>query len=34
VVRESARFSPALNREQKVPVWIALPVTFQTSMTN
>jgi TonB family protein len=32
VMRESAKFSPALNREQKVPVWVALPVTFQTTM--
>jgi periplasmic protein TonB len=24
-----ARFSPALNRDQRVPVWIQLPVTFQ-----
>ncbi|MEX2528341.1 MAG: energy transducer TonB [Gemmatimonadota bacterium] len=23
-------FSPALNRDQRVPVWIALPITFQT----
>lgn len=30
VMRETAQFSPALNREQKVPVWVALPVTFQT----
>jgi periplasmic protein TonB len=30
-MRETARFSPALNREQRVPVWIALPVTFQTT---
>lgn len=32
VMRETAQFSPALNREQKVPVWVALPVTFQTTM--
>jgi TonB family protein len=32
VMRETAKFSPALNREQKVPVWVALPVTFQTTM--
>ncbi|MEX0912799.1 MAG: energy transducer TonB, partial [Gemmatimonadota bacterium] len=25
-----ARFSPAQNRDQNVPVWVALPVTFQT----
>jgi protein TonB len=31
VLRETAQFSPALNRDQKVPVWIALPVTFQTT---
>jgi len=23
------RFSPALNRENKVPVWVSLPITFQ-----
>lgn len=32
VMRETAKFSPALNRDQKVPVWVALPVTFQTTM--
>lgn len=31
VMRETAKFSPALNREQKVPVWVAMPVTFQTT---
>lgn len=31
VMRETATFSPAMNREQRVPVWVALPVTFQTS---
>lgn len=30
VMRESARFSPALNRDQKVAVWIQMPVTFRT----
>ena len=30
LMRETARFSPALNRDQRVPVWIQLPVTFQT----
>jgi TonB family protein len=30
VVRR-AEFSPAMNRGQVVPVWIALPVTFQTN---
>jgi TonB family protein len=30
LMREAARFSPALNRDQKVPVWIQMPVTFQT----
>ena len=25
------RFSPALNRDQKVPVWVQFPVTFQVS---
>ncbi len=23
------RFSPALNRDQKVPVWVSFPITFQ-----
>lgn len=32
VMREAAKFRPALNREQRVPVWVALPVTFQTTM--
>lgn len=30
VMREAARFSPALNRDQRVAVWIQMPVTFQT----
>lgn len=30
VMREVARFSPALNRDQSVPVWIQIPVTFQS----
>jgi TonB family protein len=30
VMRETARFTPALNRDQRVPVWIQIPVTFQT----
>lgn len=29
-VMRGAKFTPALNRDQKVPVWIALPVTFKT----
>jgi protein TonB len=29
-VMQEARFTPALNRDQKVPVWIQIPVTFQT----
>ena len=29
-VMTEARFTPALNRDQRVPVWIQLPVTFQT----
>lgn len=29
-VAEVFEFSPALNRDQRVPVWIALPITFQT----
>jgi protein TonB len=28
-VAEVYRFSPALNRENKVAVWVALPITFQ-----
>jgi protein TonB len=28
-VAEVYRFSPALNRENKVQVWVALPITFQ-----
>jgi TonB family protein len=28
VVRQVARFSPAYNRDQRVPVWIQIPVTF------
>ncbi|HET7275655.1 MAG TPA: TonB family protein [Longimicrobiaceae bacterium] len=27
---QQATFSPALNRDQRVPVWIQMPVTFQT----
>jgi TonB family protein len=30
VMREVAQFSPARNRDQAVPVWIQLPVTFAT----
>jgi TonB family protein len=30
VMREVAQFTPARNRDQAVPVWIQLPVTFQT----
>lgn len=29
LMQEVARFSPALNRDQRVPVWIQIPVTFQ-----
>ena len=29
-VMKEAQFTPALNRDQRVPVWIQLPVTFQT----
>jgi TonB family protein len=29
-VAEVFRFSPALNQETRVPVWIEIPVTFQT----
>lgn len=28
VMREFARFSPAYNRDQRVPVWIQIPVSF------
>ena len=28
VMREVADFSPAQNRDQNVPVWIQIPVTF------
>jgi TonB family protein len=24
------QFSPAMNRDKKVPVWVSLPITFQT----
>jgi protein TonB len=30
LMREVADFSPAINRDQNVPVWISIPVTFQT----
>jgi periplasmic protein TonB len=30
-VAREMRFSPALNREQRVPVWIQIPVTFQVN---
>jgi len=29
-VADVIRFSPALNRDKRVPVWISLPITFQT----
>ncbi len=28
-VADVYRFSPALNRDKKVPVWVSLPITFQ-----
>jgi periplasmic protein TonB len=28
-VAEIMRFSPALNRDQKIPVWVQLPVVFE-----
>jgi protein TonB len=28
-VAETFRFSPALNRDHKVPVWVSLPIRFQ-----
>jgi hypothetical protein len=27
-VREAAKFSPAMNRDDRVAVWIQLPITF------
>jgi hypothetical protein len=30
-VADVMRFTPAQNRDQKVAVWVALPVIFQTS---
>ena len=30
LMREVAQFSPAVNRDQNVPVWISIPVTFET----
>jgi TonB family protein len=29
VVARSMRFSPALNRDQRVPVWVVIPMTFR-----
>jgi protein TonB len=29
-VAEVIEFTPALNRDKRVPVWISLPITFQT----
>ena len=28
-VAEVFRFTPAMNREQAVPVWVSIPITFQ-----
>ena len=28
-VAEVYRFSPALNRDEKVPVWVSFPITFK-----
>ncbi|HSM05015.1 MAG TPA: energy transducer TonB, partial [Longimicrobiales bacterium] len=28
-VAAGIRFTPALNREEPVPVWVAFPITFQ-----
>ena len=25
------KFRPALNRDQKVPVWVSIPITFQVN---
>jgi TonB family protein len=33
-VRSTARFSPAYNRDQRVPVWIQLPITFKSVATT
>jgi periplasmic protein TonB len=30
VMREVARFRPALNRDQAVTVWVQIPVVFET----
>jgi bla regulator protein BlaR1 len=30
-VADMYRFSPALNRNEKVPVWVSFPITFQSS---
>lgn len=30
-VAQVMEFTPALNRDEQVPVWISLPITFQTS---
>lgn len=30
-VADVFRFTPALNRDKKVPVWISLPITFKTT---
>jgi protein TonB len=29
VVGQIIRFSPAMNRDQQVPVWVSIPITFQ-----
>lgn len=34
VMREAARFSPAYNRDMKVPVWIQMPVTFEARVVR
>jgi hypothetical protein len=28
-VSEIYRFTPAMNRDKKVPVWVSFPITFQ-----
>jgi periplasmic protein TonB len=28
-VAEMMRFSPAMNRDKKVPVWVSIPIVFQ-----
>lgn len=34
VMRDGAKFSPALNRDIRVPVWIQMPVAFEARMAG